>query len=179
MSAVTIGAMTLSECAKCFGVWVTAARFEQLCADREAQTALLHGGVLRGQEASAGAGAITAAAPQVRYRPCPSCKKLMNRVNFASGARAVLDICREHGTFFDRDELHRVVKFIQEGGLEKARARERQLLQQEQARLRRAHLRPDSAQAMLNPEPLSLRDHAVFESSSDLFNVFVHALIDR
>ncbi len=58
---------------------------------------------------------------RVRYRPCPRCRKLMNRVNFASGAKVVLDICREHGTFFDRDELHRVVTFIQAGGMERAR----------------------------------------------------------
>ena len=70
----------------------------------------------------------------------------MNRVNFASGAKVVLDICREHGTFFDRDELHRVVTFIQGGGLERARAREREALKEEQARLR-ALQRPRAAAA--------------------------------
>jgi hypothetical protein len=96
-------------------------------------------------------------------------------VNFASGAKVVLDICREHGTFFDRDELHRVVTFIQGGGLERARAREREALKEEQARLRalQTHARVSGP-----PEPLNLRDHTLFESAG-LFDVFVHALIDR
>ena len=99
----------------------------------------------------------------------------MNRVKFASGANVVLDICREHGTFFDRDELHRVVTFIQGGGLERARAREREALKEEQARLRALQASPRAGAGM---EPLNLRDHTIFESAG-LFDVFVHALIDR
>lgn len=171
MSEARVGTLSLSECTACSGVWVSARSFEQLCADREAQTAVLHGGALRGQT-----GADVVAETRVRYRPCPSCRKLMNRVKFASGANVVLDICREHGTFFDRDELHRVVTFIQGGGLERARAREREALKEEQARLR-------ALQAVTRPggtgmETLNLRDHAIFESAG-LFDVFVHALIDR
>jgi hypothetical protein len=103
----------------------------------------------------------------------------MNRVNFASGAKVVLDICREHGTFFDRDELHRVVTFIQGGGLERARAREREALKEEQSRLRalQASQRAGGAGGT-GMEPLNLRDHTIFESAG-LFDVFVHALIDR
>lgn len=170
MSTTCVGALSLAECGSCSGVWVSAQRFEQLCADRAAQSAVLHGGALRGQ---------TGAAPEVevrvRYRPCPRCRKLMNRVNFAVGAKVVLDICREHGTFFDRDELHRVVTFIQAGGLERARAREREALKEEQARLRALQ----GAQRIApGTESLNLRDHTIFESAG-LFDVFVHALIDR
>jgi Zn-finger nucleic acid-binding protein len=171
MGAARVGTLSLDECTACSGVWVSARLFEQLCADREAQSAIVHGGALRGQ---------TAAAPgvelRVRYRPCPRCRKLMNRVNFASGAKVVLDICREHGTFFDRDELHRVVTFIQAGGMERARAREREALKEEQARLRALQVatRPGGT----GMEPLNLRDHTIFESAG-LFDVFVHALIDR
>jgi Zn-finger nucleic acid-binding protein len=169
MSAVKVGSLSLAECAACSGVWVSAKRFERLCADREAQSAVLHGGALRGQT-----GAEPRMDIRVRYRPCPRCRKLMNRVNFASGAKVVLDICREHGTFFDRDELHRVVTFIQSGGMERARAREREALKEEQARLRSLQMsvRPGA------PEPLNLRDHTLFESAG-LFDVFVHALLDR
>ena len=100
----------------------------------------------------------------------------MNRVNFASGAKVILDICRDHGTFFDRDELHRVVTFIQAGGLERARAREREALKEEQARLRA--LQSSTRASGMGMEPLNLRDHTIFESAG-LFDVFVHALIDR
>lgn len=171
MSVALVGTLKLSECLECSGVWVSARQFEQLCADREAQVAVLHGGALRGQTR-----ADPVAEIRVRYRPCPGCWKLMNRVRFAHGAHVVLDICREHGTFFDRDELHRVITFIQGGGLERARARELEALKAEQTRLLalQASARPGGA----GMEPLNLRHHTIFESGG-LFDVFVHALIDR
>jgi hypothetical protein len=170
MGPVRVGSLSLEECEACSGVWVSARCFEQLCADREAQQAVLHGGVHRGQP-----GAEQMADIRVRYRPCPRCWKLMNRVGFASGAKVVLDICREHGTFFDRDELHRIVTFIQGGGLERARAREREALKIENARLRSLQA---IARAGTGVDPLNLRDHTIFESAG-LFDLFVHALIDR
>lgn len=61
----------------------------------------------------------------------------MNRVNFAKYSGVIMDVCKEHGTFFDRDELRRIVTFIREGGLEKSREKERERLVQEQQRLQR------------------------------------------
>jgi hypothetical protein len=60
----------------------------------------------------------------------------MNRVNFARCSGVVLDVCRRHGTWFDMQELHRIVHFIRAGGLDDARDRrrvefERQRRQQE------------------------------------------------
>ena len=49
MSPARVGSLSLAECTACSGVWVSARRFERLCADREAQSAVLHGGALRGQ----------------------------------------------------------------------------------------------------------------------------------
>ncbi len=63
-----------------------------------------------------------AAAAPVRYRPCLRCGKMMNRVNFGKLSGAVIDVCRGHGTFLDAGELHQIVTFIQEGGLDRARA---------------------------------------------------------
>jgi Zn-finger nucleic acid-binding protein len=53
----------------------------------------------------------------------------MNRVNFANFSGVIVDVCRQHGTWFDRDELRRIVEFIRAGGLDKARAREIQNLE--------------------------------------------------
>jgi Zn-finger nucleic acid-binding protein len=36
----------------------------------------------------------------------------------------VLDWCREHGTWLDRGELQKIITFIKNGGLRKARERE-------------------------------------------------------
>src|SRR5215210_7392655 len=41
LAHVTLGATALRECAKCDGLWVDVASFEQICADREQQSAVL------------------------------------------------------------------------------------------------------------------------------------------
>jgi hypothetical protein len=48
----------------------------------------------------------------------------MNRVNFAHASGVIVDVCTNHGTWFDADELRRVLDFISAGGLESARQRE-------------------------------------------------------
>jgi Zn-finger nucleic acid-binding protein len=53
----------------------------------------------------------------------------MNRMNFANFSGVIIDVCRPHGTWFDRDELRRIVEFIRAGGLDQAREREIQNLE--------------------------------------------------
>ena len=60
----------------------------------------------------------------VQYRPCPDCHQRMNRVNYARHSGVVLDVCKEHGLWFDKDELRRVLAFISAGGLDRAREAE-------------------------------------------------------
>jgi Zn-finger nucleic acid-binding protein len=69
-------------------------------------------------------------AETVRYVPCPECGKVMNRINFAKRSGVVLDSCAAHGTWFDADELRRVVEFIRSGGVEQVRTRERMYLEE-------------------------------------------------
>jgi len=61
---------------------------------------------------------------KVRYVPCPVCKALMNRVNFAKCSNVIVDVCRTHGTWFNEDELRRIVEFLRAGGMDLARQRE-------------------------------------------------------
>ncbi len=42
LQAVTVGAVSLLECAACDGLWVDASAFERICADRETQSAVVH-----------------------------------------------------------------------------------------------------------------------------------------
>lgn len=140
MRWITVGTTDLLECDACDGTWVEAAAFERLCADRENQSAVLHAPATRTR---------TAAAPiaAVRYRPCPQCGKLMNRINFGRTSGAIVDVCRGHGTFLDRGELHQVLLFIREGGLDRAREAQRQEFEEERRRERvagRTELRADS-----------------------------------
>ena len=59
----------------------------------------------------------------------------MNRINFARLSGTVIDVCKGHGTFLDRGELHQVVRFILDGGMDRLRRVEREELIEEQRRL--------------------------------------------
>ncbi len=50
----------------------------------------------------------------------------------------VLDVCKDHGLWFDRDELRQVLAFIEGGGLEKSH-----LMQAQEEEERRRMPRPD------------------------------------
>jgi Zn-finger nucleic acid-binding protein len=136
MARMIIGDLALLECVSCDGVWVEAVEFERICADREAQGAVLHRWNAHTQEAPR---------TRVRYRPCIRCGKLMNRVNFGRMSGTVLDVCRGHGTFLDAGELHAIVTFIRDGGLDRARQREKDDLEEERHRLAMLKARIDSA----------------------------------
>lgn len=64
----------------------------------------------------------------------------MNRINFARCSGVIVDICKGHGTWFDRDELSRIVEFIRSGGLEASRAKEKANLEEERQQLRQEQL---------------------------------------
>lgn len=65
----------------------------------------------------------TAPAEVVRYLPCPCCARPMNRKNFGRLSGVIVDVCREHGTFFHLGELGRVLAFVRSGGLVRAERR--------------------------------------------------------
>lgn len=129
LEAVVVGKTNLRECPKCEGIWMNRTAFAQICTDNEHQSAVL--------------GMATHLPPDpagqievVRYLPCPVCADLMNRLNFANCSHVIVDVCAKHGTWFDRDELRRIVEFIRTGGLNKARVLETETLKSEVERLR-------------------------------------------
>ena len=121
---LSLGGVELEECERCSGAWLAQDVFQRLCAEEERRSVFL------GAEAQARHTAPTSAAT-IRYVPCPDCTTLMNRVNFGKRSGIVLDSCAPHGTWFDADELRRVVEFVRDGGLDRARAHERQQLEEE------------------------------------------------
>jgi Zn-finger nucleic acid-binding protein len=108
-------------CPACGGIWLGREDFENLARTHEAQDLFL--GSAHGQEKT---GAAVTSPLEVRYRPCPACGKFMNRTNYARISGVILDVCREDGLWFDRDELRKVVLFLEDGGLERATRRERE-----------------------------------------------------
>lgn len=130
---LTLGSTTVLECEKCLGLWLDAPSFERICADREQQSAVL------GAASQSPAGA-TSTNSKVNYVPCPQCAQLMNRINFARCSGVIVDICKQHGIWFDRDELSRIVEFIQGGGLNASRTKEKIEIAEQREQLRQEQL---------------------------------------
>jgi Zn-finger nucleic acid-binding protein len=133
MNATMIGPTDLRECPRCEGIWADAEALHQICTDRERQAAVL------GNAMTLDDPGLTRLEP-VRYVPCPVCRKLMNRVNFARCSNVVVDVCKTHGTWFDKEELRRIVEFIRAGGLDKARRKEIEELERQRRELTAAQL---------------------------------------
>ena len=148
LEKIVLGQSTLRECKRCDGLWVDVASFEKICADREQQSAVL------GAAHFAQARNVASTGSGVRYVPCPECGQLMNRVNFARCSGVVVDVCKGHGTWFDRDELVGIVEFIRAGGLDQARERQKAQLEEERRRLQAERL----AAARNGQNPLLMND---------------------
>ena len=121
---LALGGVELDECTGCSGVWLSIDVFRRLCAEEEERAVFL-GAELQARKTPA------ASAPTVRYVPCPDCARLMNRVNFGKRSGIIVDGCSQHGTWFDADELRRVVEWVRDGGLDRARTHDRLRLEEE------------------------------------------------
>jgi Zn-finger nucleic acid-binding protein len=139
MVLATIGSVTVLECERCLGLWVDVPSFEKICADREQQSAVLGAA----SHATSAAHEIS----KVKYVPCPECSQLMNRLNFARCSGVIVDICKKHGTWFDRDELSRIVEFISGGGLNASRAKEKLDIAEQREQLRQEQRTLDLARS--------------------------------
>jgi Zn-finger nucleic acid-binding protein len=113
-------------------LWVDTATFENICRDSERQAAVL------GSASTLSSGPIDLT--PVRYLQCAECHELMHRVNFARCSGVVVDVCRAHGTWFDKNELHRIVQFIRDGGLDQSRDRQKIELAEQQRRGQEARI---------------------------------------
>lgn len=131
MAPITLGSEAMRECEQCMGLWVEVAVFERICGNREEQSAVL-GTASRAPEHPS----PSADLEKVRYAPCPQCSQLMNRINFARCSGVIVDVCKGHGTWFDRDELSNIVQFIRGGGLEVSRQKEKIEIEFERQQLR-------------------------------------------
>jgi len=110
----------LDECPNCHGVFVDVVVLERVLKDREPLESILVAGVTKPARPEP----LNNNPAGRMYIPCPDCRAMMNRVNFGRSSGVIVDVCKDHGTWFDADELPRVVKFVLDGGLEKAQHRE-------------------------------------------------------
>src|SRR5262245_767080 len=148
MSIATVGNQEVLECDRCGGLWLDTQSFEKICAGKEHQSAVL---------GNASLATIDHEAPPIKvtYVPCPECSQLMNRVNFARCSGVIVDVCKKHGIWFDRDELSRIVEFIRSGGLEFSRTKEKTALEEERKRLQQERIELDLRDDLSEPDRIS------------------------
>jgi Zn-finger nucleic acid-binding protein len=164
LSEVRIGDAVVMECDGCRGMWIDSATFEHICADAATQTAALHQWSAAPRQASV---------PEVHYRRCVACGKMMNRMNFGRVSGTVVDVCKGHGTFLDAGELHLIVTFIQQGGLDRARQRQLEELKEQEERLRALQNAPNRL-----PDEIRIERTARTWTGADLLALLQH-LSDR
>lgn len=159
MQQVEVGTTSLRECDRCHGVWVDKSTLEQICTNTEKQSALL------GNAEPATVASEMEFEKSIRYLPCPICKQFMNRVQFANCSHVIVDVCKAHGTWFDKDELRRIIEFIRAGGMQMAREHEIKTLETRRERLL------EEQRADRIPLPGTVQENQIF----DLNDVLVAA----
>ena len=147
MKAVVIGNADLRECPKCEGLWVDKDTLQLICSDREKQAAVL------GMPSVVKTDLVGSVEKNIRYLPCPVCKTLMNRINFSRCSAVIVDVCARHGTWFDKDELRRIVEFIRAGGVDKARDMEVRELERRRRELDAARAAGGAGEFVSAPAP--------------------------
>lgn len=101
----------LFDCGSCGGQFVQHDLLRQLLERREVAGALLPRNPRRRNPLE----------QRVVYLKCPECQELMNRKNFGNSSGIIVDICSRHGFWFETGELPQVLRFVEEGGLARAR----------------------------------------------------------
>jgi Zn-finger nucleic acid-binding protein len=166
---------SLLDCPRCGGQFVNHSLLKELLERKEAYG-------LGPQRAPT----VEASPERVQYRPCPVCRAMMNRKNFGRVSGVVVDVCREHGIWFDLGELPRVMAFVRDGGLLRTEIREAAEAADQASRARLATLPTMSSTTMAghrHPEgPFHLDGAALIDdlarATSELLQ-FVSSIIRR
>src|SRR5215203_7543065 len=82
LQSLKIGSTTgMRECLRCGGFWMSVETFENLCTDKEEHSAVISYAGSKPRELDS--------RPPISYVPCPDCRQLMNRSNFAGSSGVV------------------------------------------------------------------------------------------
>jgi Zn-finger nucleic acid-binding protein len=117
-----LGEFNALECDRCAGLWLGNETFQRLSERAESEAVPLD----RLFESPGAPRARPEATDQKksikwRYRKCPDCGEIMHRRNYAGASGVIVDFCKNHGVWFDADELPRLLAWIRSGGLAKAK----------------------------------------------------------
>jgi len=114
MPAHQVGGVGVNECRTCNGLWVPADGFDQLISRAiEARRSADPAQQLASPPRMKGG---NPAAQGVKYRKCPECMAFMLRRNYRKSSGVIIDVCHQHGTWLDADELEQIAGFVLSGG---------------------------------------------------------------
>lgn len=113
------GRVSVMECPRCVGLWLSQSTFVRLTV--EATRATSAAPALGPRDSSRRTKvAAPPPAPQTTrrsyYRPCVVCAKLMQRTQYGHGSGVVIDVCYDHGVWFDANELPQILAWLRGGG---------------------------------------------------------------
>jgi Zn-finger nucleic acid-binding protein len=135
MRGKTLGEFSVVECSECTGIFVPHETFEMI---QERRDGVIRDTRRRGRSA-------VEIEREIRYVRCPVCRALMNRENFARISGVIIDVCKEHGIWFDPGEIERIMDFVAKGGLTKAKEVEIEKLKAEERLMRTRNTRATEA----------------------------------
>ncbi|MEZ6197572.1 MAG: zf-TFIIB domain-containing protein [Planctomycetota bacterium] len=98
--------ISIGECTSCAGIWLSPDVFKNA----------VHRARSRHVDpiASHPEGEVALAKHAFRYLACPICRDRMTPRNFATTSGIMIDVCREHGIWFDHGEYQAVLRFAQD-----------------------------------------------------------------
>ena len=140
---------SFAECTTCGGVWLSNEAFRRLVEERQ-RLAVMDSLSSPAQPEPQATRLPPLKRHSVSYLPCPDCAQLMNRQNFSGASGVIIDWCRGHGYWFDLHELEHIQRFVEEGGLERARKRRAEYERHASAR------RAKNREAPVLPEGMTL-----------------------
>jgi len=111
MPASHVAGIGLNECPGCNGLWAPGENFDHVVS--RATEARRSGGA---NEQTPRVRGSNPNAQRVQYRKCPECDGFMQRRNYRKSSGVIIDVCNEHGTWLDADELEQIAGFILSGG---------------------------------------------------------------
>lgn len=118
LSGRRVAEIPVLECGRCAGLWLGNDAFKQVTERAAAHVAAIDEHFTPRQAERADP--VLTGRQSLRYRKCPHCDQIMYRRNYARRSGVIIDICREHGIWFDADELPRILAWVQAGGAAKA-----------------------------------------------------------
>jgi len=109
MAVLELHGIEIDYCFSCGGIWLDAGELEYLMGDSEKSAEILKSF----QD-------VTNSSKE-KKRPCPICGKAMKKVSVStSESEIIIDKCpKEHGIWFDKDELYKIVSSANAGGNDK------------------------------------------------------------